>query len=72
MWKTHSTFEAVYSFVKKTRPEIDPNNGFRRQLKKFQQFKHYACNHSLICVILQSKYNISNYGNEYAAGLRPM
>ena len=37
MWKTHSTFEAVYSFVKKTRPEIDPNNGFRRQLKKFQQ-----------------------------------
>ena len=37
MWKTHSTFEAVYSFVKKTRPEIDPNNGFRGQLKKFQK-----------------------------------
>ena len=37
MWKTHSTFDAAYRFVKKTRPEIDPNNGFRRQLKKFQQ-----------------------------------
>ena len=37
MWKTHSTFDAVYSYIKKIRPEIDPNNGFRRQLKKFQQ-----------------------------------
>ena len=37
MWKTHSTFEAAYRFVKKTRPEIDPNNGFRRQLKKFEK-----------------------------------
>ena len=37
MWKTHSTFEAAYRFLKKTRPEIDPNNGFRRQLKKFEQ-----------------------------------
>ncbi len=37
MWKTHSTFDAVYRFVKKTRPEIEPNNGFLRQLKKFQQ-----------------------------------
>ena len=37
MWKTHSTFNEVYSFVKKIRPEIDPNNGFRRQLKLFEQ-----------------------------------
>ena len=37
MWKTHSTFDAAYRFVKKTRPEIEPNNGFLRQLKKFQQ-----------------------------------
>ena len=37
MWKTHSNFNDVYSFVKKRRPEIDPNNGFRSQLKKFQK-----------------------------------
>lgn len=36
MWKTHSTFNEAYSFVKKIRPEIDPNNGFRRQLKTFE------------------------------------
>ena len=36
MWKTHSNFDDTYFFVKKRRPEIDPNNGFRRQLKKFQ------------------------------------
>ena len=36
MWKTHSTFNDVYFFVKKRRPEIDPNNGFRKQLKIFQ------------------------------------
>ena len=35
MWKTHSNFDNTYFFVKKKRPEIDPNNGFRRQLKKF-------------------------------------
>ena len=37
MWKTHSTFDAAYRFVKKTRPEIDPNNGFRKQLNIFQK-----------------------------------
>ena len=37
MWKTHSNFNDAYSFVKKIRPEIDPNNGFRRQLKLFEQ-----------------------------------
>ena len=37
MWKTHLNFDDVYSFVKKRRPEIDPNNGFRRQLKLFQE-----------------------------------
>ena len=37
MWKTHSSFDKTYLFVKKTRPEIDANNGFRRQLKRFQQ-----------------------------------
>ena len=36
MWKTHSTFNDAYLFVKKVRPEIDPNNGFRRQLKNFE------------------------------------
>ena len=36
MWKTHSDFDDVYFFVKKRRPEIDPNNGFRKQLKIFQ------------------------------------
>ena len=36
MWKTHSNFDDVYFFVKKRRPEIDPNNGFRKQLKIFQ------------------------------------
>ena len=36
MWKTHSTFNDVYFFVKKRRPEIDQNNGFRKQLKIFQ------------------------------------
>ena len=36
MWKTHSNFNDVYFFVKKRRPEIDPNNGFRKQLKIFQ------------------------------------
>ena len=37
MWKTHSDFNKVYSFVKKRRPEIDPNNGFRKQLNIFQK-----------------------------------
>ena len=37
MWKTHLDFDDIYSFVKKRRPEIDPNNGFRRQLKLFQK-----------------------------------
>ena len=37
MWKTHYNFDDVYFFVKKRRPEIDPNNGFRNQLKKFQK-----------------------------------
>ena len=37
MWKTHSNFNEVYSFVKKIRPEIDPNNGFRKQLTIFQK-----------------------------------
>ena len=36
MWKTHSNFNDAYFFVKKRRPEIDPNNGFRRQLNLFQ------------------------------------
>ena len=36
MWKTHSNFNDTYFFVKKRRPEIDPNNGFRRQLNLFQ------------------------------------
>ena len=40
MWKTHSNFNEVYSFVKKVRAEIDPNNGFRRQLKLFKQLLH--------------------------------
>ena len=37
MWKTHSTFNTTYLFVKKRRPEIDPNNGFRKQLNIFQK-----------------------------------
>ena len=37
MWKTHSNFNDVYNFVKKRRPEIDPNNGFRRQLQLFHK-----------------------------------
>ena len=37
MWKTHSTFNNTYLFVKKGRPEIDPNNGFRKQLNIFQK-----------------------------------
>lgn len=37
MWKTHSNFNDVYLFVKKRRPEIDPNNGFRRQLQLFHK-----------------------------------
>ena len=37
MWKTHSTFNEAYLFVKKTRPEIDPNNGFRKQLNIFHK-----------------------------------
>ena len=37
MWKTHSDFKDVYFFVKKRRPEIDPNNGFRRQLNLFHK-----------------------------------
>ena len=35
MWKTHSNFNDAYFFIKKRRPEIDPNNGFRRQLNVF-------------------------------------
>ena len=35
MWKTHSAFNETYLFVKKRRPEIDPNNGFRKQLNIF-------------------------------------
>ena len=37
MWKTHSPFNEVYLFVKKRRPEIDPNNGFRKQLNIFHK-----------------------------------
>ena len=37
MWKSHSSFNDTYLFVKKRRPEIDPNNGFRRQLNNFQK-----------------------------------
>ena len=37
MWKSHSSFNDTYLFVKKRRPEIDPNNGFRRQLNSFQK-----------------------------------
>ena len=37
MWKTHSTFNNTYLFVKKRRPEIDPNNGFRKQLNIFHK-----------------------------------
>ena len=37
MWKTHSTFNDTYLYVKKIRPEIDPNNGFRKQLTIFQK-----------------------------------
>ena len=37
MWKTHSDFKVVYFFIKKRRPEIDPNNGFRRQLNLFHK-----------------------------------
>ena len=40
MWKTHSNFNEAYSFIKKIRPEIGPNNGFRRQLKLFEQLLH--------------------------------
>ena len=35
MWKNNSTFDSTYLFIKKRRPEINPNNGFRRQLKIF-------------------------------------
>ena len=37
IWKTHSNFNDVYKFIKKRRPEIDPNNGFRRQLQLFHK-----------------------------------
>ena len=37
MWKSHSSFNDTYLFIKKRRPEIDPNNGFRRQLNIFQK-----------------------------------
>ena len=37
MWKTHSPFNETYLFVKKRRPEIDPNNGFRKQLNIFHK-----------------------------------
>ena len=37
MWKTHSSFNDTYLFIKKRRPEIDPNNGFRKQLNIFQK-----------------------------------
>ena len=36
MWKTKLSFNDIYLYVKKIRPEIDPNNGFRRQLNIFQ------------------------------------
>ena len=35
MRKTHSAFNEAYLFVKKKRPEKDPNNGFRKQLNVF-------------------------------------
>ena len=35
IWKTHSNFENVYNFVKKRRPNIEPNKGFISQLKQF-------------------------------------
>ena len=35
MRKTHSAFNETYLFVKKRRPEKDPNNGFRKQLNFF-------------------------------------
>ena len=37
MWKTHSSFNDTYLFIKKRRPEIDPNNGFRKQLNIFHK-----------------------------------
>ena len=37
MWKTHSDFNDVYLYIKKIRPEVDPNNGFRRQLGIFHK-----------------------------------
>ena len=35
MWKTHFNFEDIYNFVKKRRPNIEPNKGFISQLKQF-------------------------------------
>ena len=37
MWKAHATFNNTYLFVKKRRPEVDPNNGFRKQLNLFHK-----------------------------------
>ena len=36
MWKAHCSYYDAYFFVKSRRPFIDPNDGFLRQLKIFE------------------------------------
>ena len=37
MWKTHCSYYDAYFFVKNRRPFIDPNDGFIKQLKIFEE-----------------------------------
>ena len=37
MWKTHCNYYDAYFFVKNRRPFIDPNDGFVKQLKMFEE-----------------------------------
>ena len=37
MWKTHCNYYDAYFFVKNRRPFIDPNEGFIKQLKIFEE-----------------------------------